>query len=79
MPARWRPVPLDRVHQLAVLAILAIHVDRDHGVDRRNQEKDRKDQPEEQARNDHDQVEHAAEIGWPLSSMAAGGTKTARI
>src|SRR5262249_7048713 len=44
-PTRRRAVPFDRVHQLAVLAVLALHVDRNNGVQRRNEERAGKDEP----------------------------------
>src|SRR5262249_57867559 len=41
-PTRGWPVPLDRVHHLAVLAVLPLHVDRNDGVQRRNEKGDGK-------------------------------------
>src|SRR5262245_34157439 len=60
-PTRRRPVPFDRVHQLAVLAILTLHMNRNDGVQRRNQEKGGEDKPEEKAGHDQDDVEDGRE------------------
>jgi len=54
-------MPFDRVHQLAVLAILAPHVDRNDGVQGRNHEKGGEDEPEEKAGHDQDDVEDGRE------------------
>src|SRR5258707_1380722 len=56
-PTRRWPVPLDRVHHLPVPAVLALHVDRNDGVQRRNEEGDGKDKPEQDAGHDEDEIE----------------------
>ncbi len=56
-----RAVTLDAVHDLAMLAVLALHVDRDDGVRRRHQEQHRKHQAEQDARHDQHEVEHRRE------------------
>src|SRR5262249_13586021 len=60
-PTRRRPVPFDRVHQFAVLAILALHMNRNDGVQRRNQEKGREDEPEQEGGYNQDEVEDGRE------------------
>ena len=55
---RPRAVTLDAVHDLAVLAVLALHGDRDDGVRRRHQKQRREHQPEQDAWHDQHQVEH---------------------
>src|SRR5262249_10846379 len=45
---RW-PVPLDRVYQFAVLAVLALYVDRNDGMQWRNEEGDGKNKTEQDA------------------------------
>src|SRR5215471_13388602 len=60
-PTRRRPVPLDRVHQFAVLAILALHMNRDDGVQRRNQKKGGEDEPEQEGGHNQDEVEDGRE------------------
>src|SRR5215470_11366639 len=54
-------MPFDRAHQLAVLAILALNVDRNDGVQGRNHEKDGEDEPEKKAGHDQDDVEDGRE------------------
>src|SRR5882762_323455 len=56
-PPRRRAVALDRVDELAVLAVLAFHVDRDDAVDRGHEEEDRKEPAEDQAEHDQHNVE----------------------
>jgi hypothetical protein len=50
-------VPADRLHHFPVTPLLLLHMDRDESVRRRDQEKDMKNQPEKQAKDDQDQVE----------------------
>jgi hypothetical protein len=54
-------VPFDRVHQLAVLAVLALHMNRNDRVQRRNQEKGGEDEPEQERGHDQDEVEDGRE------------------
>src|SRR5262249_24683811 len=60
-PTRRRPVPFDRVHQFAVLAVLALHMNRNDGVQRRNQKKGRKDEPKQEGGHNQDEVEDGGE------------------
>src|SRR5262249_41168675 len=60
-PTRRRPVPVDRVHPFAVVAILALHMNRNDGVQRRNQKKGREDEPEQEGGHNQDEVEDGRE------------------
>ena len=55
---RRRAVLADRIHDLAMPALLPFHVNRDDRVGRRHQEKNVKNQPENHAKHDQDQVEN---------------------
>src|SRR6516165_7593384 len=50
-PPRRRPVALDRIDDLAVAALLALHVYRNDGVQRRHQQQYVKHEPEQQTRD----------------------------
>ena len=67
-------MPFDRVHQLAVLAILAPHVDRNDGVQGRNHEKGGGPRRKQATIR---MTLKMAENGWPFSRRASGGMKTA--
>jgi hypothetical protein len=54
-------VPFDRVHKLAVLAVLTLHMDRNEGMQRRNQKGRWKDEPEQDAGHDQDEIEDRRE------------------
>jgi hypothetical protein len=54
-------VALDRVDELAVFAILSLHMDGDDRVQRGNEEKHGKEQPEDNARDNYDQIENGGE------------------
>jgi hypothetical protein len=54
-------VPLDRLDDLAMLAVFPFHVHRDHGVDRRQQEQHRKDPAEQETEHDQHDAEHGRE------------------
>jgi hypothetical protein len=60
-PPTRRTVPLDRIHQLSVPAVLAFHVHGDDGVQRRNQQQHVEDQSEDKARHDEDEVQDGRE------------------
>ena len=47
----------DRLHHLAMAALLPLHMDRDHGMGRRDQEQDMENQPENRAKHDQNEVE----------------------
>ncbi len=77
-PARWRAMLSNGLHDLAVLAVLALVIDRDDSVRRRHQHKTWKIRP----KNRHGTIStkfSTAEKIWPLSKSAIGGTKTARM
>src|SRR5262249_38770419 len=50
-------VPLDGVHQLTMPAVLALHMDRDDRMQRRNKKGPGEDETEQDARDDQDQIE----------------------
>ena len=52
---------LDRIDDLAMPAVLALHVHGDDGVERGNEQQRVKDKPEDQAGNDQNEVEHRRE------------------
>src|SRR5260370_32705634 len=54
---RRRAVLADRVYYLAVPALFPLHVNRDDRVRRRHQQENVKNQPEDHAKHDQDQVE----------------------
>src|SRR6202790_3173864 len=54
---RWRPVPADRLHHFPVPPLFPFHMDRDHRMGRGHQQQDVKNQPENRAKHDQDQVE----------------------
>src|ERR1700736_4694298 len=54
---RWRPVPADRLHHFPVPPLFPFHMDRDHRMGRGHQQQDVKNQPENPAKHDQDQVE----------------------
>ena len=55
--SRRRAVLADRLNHLAVPAVLPSHVNRNQRMRRRHQQQDMKNQPENQAKHDQDQVE----------------------
>src|SRR6476619_2781815 len=55
--SRRRAVLADRLHHLAVPAVLPLHVNRDQRMRRGHQQQDVENQPENQAKYDQDQVE----------------------
>ena len=79
-PARRRAVALDRVDDLAVLAVLALHVHGDDAVDRRHQEQHRrKNRMPKMRQKTISTTLKIAENGCPLSSRPSGGSRAARM
>src|SRR5207302_5345533 len=65
LPAGGRPVALDGVDDLAVPALLALHVHGNHGMDRRKEPQHVEYEPENQAWHDQNEVEQRRE-GLPV-------------
>src|SRR6476619_2706354 len=58
---RRRTVALDRIHDLTMPAVLALHRDGNDAVNRRHEEQDRKEPAEDEAEYDQQHVEHGGE------------------
>src|SRR5947209_5361586 len=59
--SRRRAVALDRVHDLAMLAVLALHRDGNNAMNRRHQKQQGEEPPEDEAEYDQQHVEYGRE------------------
>ena len=57
LPAWRNAVAFDRLHDLAMLPVLALHMHSDHTVNRRHKEQRGEEPPEDQAEHDHGDIE----------------------
>jgi len=62
-------MPLDRVDDLAMSALLALEVDGDDGQNRRHQQENMKDEAKDQAGNHEDEIEESRQ-GLPVEKQA---------
>jgi len=72
---RRRAVLADRLHHLPMPALFPFHMDRDHRMRRGHQQQDVKNQPENHAKHDQEQVENRRKR-LPFSNNPSGGSST---